>query len=84
MHTLSVWNMVDNVDSNRPPILLEEPLGPIRLSLDDQIYVEMRNDWELQGRLQAYGQHLNMVLGDVEEIVMTVEIDKETDWWRDR
>ena len=29
-------------------------------------------------RLQAYDQHLNMVLGDVEETVTTVEIDEET------
>ncbi|RVX13094.1 Sm-like protein LSM3A [Vitis vinifera] len=26
----------------------------------------------------AYDQHLNMILGDVEEIVTTVEIDDET------
>lgn len=29
-------------------------------------------------KLQAYDQHLNMVLGDVEETVTTVEIDEET------
>ena len=28
--------------------------------------------------LKAYDQHLNMILGDVEEIVTTVEIDDET------
>lgn len=28
---------------------------------------------------QAYDQHLNMVLGDVEETVTTVEIDEETE-----
>ena len=27
---------------------------------------------------QAYDQHLNMILGDVEEVVTTVEIDDET------
>ena len=29
--------------------------------------------------LQAYDQHLNMVLGDVEETVTSHEIDEETD-----
>jgi len=29
-------------------------------------------------RFQAYDQHLNMILGDVEETVTTVEIDEET------
>ncbi|XP_043563498.1 snRNA-associated Sm-like protein LSm3 isoform X2 [Chiloscyllium plagiosum] len=38
----------------------------------------MRNDRELRGRLHAYDQHLNMILGDVEETVTTVEIDEET------
>lgn len=28
--------------------------------------------------LQAYDQHLNMVLGDAEETITTVEIDEET------
>ena len=27
---------------------------------------------------QAYDQHLNMILGEVEEIVTTVELDEET------
>ena len=29
--------------------------------------------------MQAYDQHLNMILGDVEETVTTVETDEETD-----
>ena len=28
--------------------------------------------------LQAYDQHMNMILGDVEETITTVEIDDET------
>ncbi|XP_057560600.1 U6 snRNA-associated Sm-like protein LSm3 [Hippopotamus amphibius kiboko] len=56
----------------------EEPLDLIRLSLDERIYVKMRNDRELRGRLHAYDQHLNMILGDVEETVTTIEIDEET------
>lgn len=28
--------------------------------------------------LQAFDQHLNMILGDVEEVTTTVEIDDET------
>ena len=88
-----------------PVITVEEPLDLIRLSLDEKIYVKMRNERELRGRLhvilnndnniqysimtitisneflhwtKAYDQHLNMVLGEVEETVTTVEIDDET------
>jgi U6 snRNA-associated Sm-like protein LSm3 len=32
-----------------------------------------------RGALQAYDQHLNMVLGEVEETVTKNEIDAETD-----
>lgn len=81
-----------------PAINVKEPLDLIRLSLDERIYVKMRNERELRGRLhvsmslppmlqnsmrkyhclQAYDQHLNMVLGEVEETVTTIEIDEET------
>ncbi|KAL7262864.1 hypothetical protein ACSBR1_001094 [Camellia fascicularis] len=57
---------------------VKEPLDLIRLSLDERIYVKLRSDRELRGKLHAYDQHLNMILGDVEEIVTTVEIDDET------
>jgi len=94
-----------------------EPLDLIRLSLDERIYVKLRGDRELRGKLhvraraeppprsppqrlrggalgagdgwlepapaaltlsQAYDQHLNMILGEVEETVTVVEIDDET------
>ncbi|KAI3408093.1 Sm domain-containing protein, partial [Psidium guajava] len=57
---------------------VKEPLDLIRLSLDERIYVKLRADRELRGKLHAYDQHLNMILGDVEEVVTTVEIDDET------
>ncbi|XP_066307556.1 sm-like protein LSM3B [Miscanthus floridulus] len=59
-------------------IAVKEPLDLIRLSLDERIYVKLRSDRELRGKLHAYDQHLNMILGDVEEVVTTVEIDDET------
>ena len=61
-----------------PAITVKEPLDLFGLSLDERIYVKMRNERELRGRLHAYDQHLNMVLGDAEETVNTVEIDEET------
>ena len=32
---------------------VEEPLDLVRLSLDERIYVKMRNERELSGRLQV-------------------------------
>ena len=40
--------------------------------------VKLRGDRDLRGKMHAYDQHLNMVLGDVEETVTTVEMDEET------
>eukprot|EP00850_Spirogloea_muscicola_P019231 SM000186S04149 [mRNA] locus=s186:120812:121930:- [translate_table: standard] len=57
---------------------VKEPLDLIRLSLDERIYVKLRGDRELRGKLHAYDQHLNMILGDADEAVTTVEIDDET------
>jgi len=56
----------------------EEPLDLIRLSLDERVYVKCRGERELRGKLHAYDQHLNMVLGDVEETVTSQDIDPET------
>ena len=66
-------------DIEAPPVgAVEEPLDLVRLSLDERIYVKMRNERELKGRLHAYDQHLNMILGDVEETITQVDIDDET------
>ncbi|KAH0878121.1 hypothetical protein HID58_065515 [Brassica napus] len=43
---------------------VREPLDLIRLSIEE--------------RINAFDQHLNMILGDVEEVITTVEIDNET------
>ncbi|KAI8320428.1 LSM-domain-containing protein [Martensiomyces pterosporus] len=58
--------------------MVEEPLDLVRLSLDERIYVKLRGDRELRGRLHAYDQHLNMVLGEVDETITIVEVSEET------
>ncbi|KLU89216.1 hypothetical protein MAPG_08190 [Magnaporthiopsis poae ATCC 64411] len=44
-----------------------EPFGLVRLLLDEVVFVKLRGDRELKGRLHAYDSHCNLVLGDVEE-----------------
>ncbi|KAI2511285.1 snRNP protein [Fragilaria crotonensis] len=58
---------------------MEEPLDLIRLSIDERVYVKCRGERELRGKLHAYDQHLNMILGDVEETLTSTEVDDETD-----
>ena len=72
--------------SHAPPPLVpqassvvSEPLDLVRLSLDERILVKLRGDRDLRGKLHAYDQHLNMVLGEVEEVVTSVEMDEETE-----
>jgi len=57
---------------------VKEPLDLVRLSLDERVYVKLRNDRELRGKLHSYDQHLNMLLGEVEEITTIREVDEET------
>jgi U6 snRNA-associated Sm-like protein LSm3 len=57
---------------------VEQPLDLIRLSLDERVHVKLRGNRELRGRLHAFDQHLNMVLGDVTETVTTTDVDEET------
>uniref|UniRef100_A0A8C6W6R4 U6 snRNA-associated Sm-like protein LSm3 n=1 Tax=Nannospalax galili TaxID=1026970 RepID=A0A8C6W6R4_NANGA len=56
--------MADDGDQQQINNTVEEPLNLTKL--------------KLQGRLHAYDQHLNMILGDVEETLTTIEIDEET------
>lgn len=57
---------------------IEEPFEMIKLNLNREIYIKLRNDRELVGKLHAYDQHLNMILENVEETLTTVELDEET------
>ena len=70
--------MATSEEPQPSPLILEEPLDLIRLSLDERIFVKLRNNRELRGRLHAYDQHLNMILGDVEEVHTQIEVDEET------
>ncbi|EMR09858.1 hypothetical protein PNEG_02039 [Pneumocystis murina B123] len=58
---------------------VSEPLDLIRLSLDERVYVKLRGDREIKGKLHAYDSHLNMVLSDAEETVYTIDIDDEAE-----
>ncbi|KAL2851518.1 hypothetical protein BJY01DRAFT_209149 [Aspergillus pseudoustus] len=55
---------------------VSEPLDLVRLSLDEIVFVKLRGDRELKGRLHAYDSHCNLVLGDVEETIYVVEDDE--------
>jgi U6 snRNA-associated Sm-like protein LSm3 len=54
-----------------------EPIDLVRHSLDEKIIVKMRNDRELKGRLHAFDQHMNLVLGMVEETITVVNIAED-------
>ncbi|MCJ1453170.1 U4/U6-U5 snRNP complex subunit lsm3 [Mycoblastus sanguinarius] len=56
---------------------VSEPLDLVRLSLDEIVFVKLRGDRELRGRLHAYDSHCNLVLGEVEETIYVVEDDDQ-------
>ncbi|KAH7361616.1 hypothetical protein B0T11DRAFT_327778 [Plectosphaerella cucumerina] len=56
-----------------------EPLDLVRLLLDEVVFVKLRGDRELKGRLHAYDSHCNLVLGEVEETIYVVEDEDEDD-----
>ncbi|KAL3460389.1 hypothetical protein BJX64DRAFT_290380 [Aspergillus heterothallicus] len=66
--------MADNEDAGSSSV--SEPLDLVRLSLDEIVFVKLRGDRELKGRLHAYDSHCNLVLGDVEETIFVVEDDE--------
>ncbi|KAK0507746.1 hypothetical protein JMJ35_009635 [Cladonia borealis] len=67
--------MADSGDVDAAAV--SEPLDLVRLSLDEIVFVKLRGDRELKGRLHAYDSHCNLVLGDVEETIYVVEDDDD-------
>ena len=57
---------------------IDEPLDLVKLSIDERVYVKCKGDRELRGKLHAFDKHCNLVLGDVEETITSLEIDEET------
>ncbi|KAL5598690.1 hypothetical protein BROUX41_003397 [Berkeleyomyces rouxiae] len=52
---------------------VSEPLDLVRLLLDEVVFVKLRGDRELKGKLYGYDSHCNLVLGDVEETIYVLE-----------
>ncbi|EMC98461.1 hypothetical protein BAUCODRAFT_138202 [Baudoinia panamericana UAMH 10762] len=62
--------MADTEEPGADPV--NEPLDLVRLSLNETVFVKLRGDRELQGRLHAYDSHCNLVLGEVTETIYQV------------
>ncbi|KAK3180290.1 hypothetical protein K4F52_008376 [Lecanicillium sp. MT-2017a] len=56
---------------------VSEPLDLVRLLLNEVVFVKLRGDRELKGKLHAYDSHCNLILGEVEETIYAVEEDEE-------
>ncbi|KAG6004366.1 hypothetical protein E4U21_001129 [Claviceps maximensis] len=56
---------------------VSEPLDLVRLLLNEVVFVKLRGDRELKGKLHAYDSHCNLVLGEVEETIFAVDDDDE-------
>ncbi|KAK6348927.1 U4/U6-U5 snRNP complex subunit lsm3 [Orbilia blumenaviensis] len=64
-------------DTENGASAVAEPLDLVRLSLDEVVFVKLRGDRELRGRLHAYDSHCNLVLGEVEETIYVVDEDDD-------
>ncbi|KAK6508240.1 U4/U6-U5 snRNP complex subunit lsm3 [Arthrobotrys conoides] len=64
-------------DAENGTSAVAEPLDLVRLSLDEVVFVKLRGDRELRGRLHAYDSHCNLVLGEVEETIYVVDEDDD-------
>lgn len=58
---------------------ITKPVDLVRLSLDEVVLVKCRGERDLRGRLHGYDDHMNLVLGDVEETTRNIEVDPSTD-----
>ncbi|KAK8142270.1 hypothetical protein MY1884_002582 [Beauveria asiatica] len=66
--------MADDADGSSH---VSEPLDLVRLLLNEVVFVKLRGDRELKGKLHAYDSHCNLVLGEVEETIYGVDEDDD-------
>ncbi|KAI9217866.1 like-Sm ribonucleoprotein [Blastocladiella britannica] len=62
-------------DTAAPASAVATPLDLIKISLDETVLVKLRGNRELLGRLHAYDDHMNMVLGNVLETITFIDLD---------
>lgn len=46
---------------------LSEPLDFLRFNLDERICIKLRGNREMFGKLQAYDQHMNLIVSEIIE-----------------
>ncbi|ORZ39078.1 putative snrnp sm protein [Catenaria anguillulae PL171] len=54
---------------------IQLPIDLIKLALDEPVLVKLRGNRILKGKLHAYDEHLNMILGNVTESITSVSED---------
>lgn len=59
-------------------VSIEEPTQVVNLCLDENVRVRMKGDKLLMGKLHAFDQHMNLVLGEVTEKHTILEIAPDT------
>eukprot|EP01079_Euglenida_sp_SAG-EU17-18_P003957 gene3957-726_t len=57
---------------------IAQPLDLVRNCIDQRILVKLRGNRVLRGVLHGYDQHLNLVLGNAQEVVTTTAVDTKT------
>lgn len=48
--------------------MLAEPFDLLRFSIDEKVDINAKGDKLIKGTLHGFDQHLNMIVGDAEEI----------------
>ncbi|GAB7358175.1 hypothetical protein MBLNU230_g0329t1 [Neophaeotheca triangularis] len=56
---------------------LKEPIDLVRLNLSEVVFVKLRGDRDMTGKLHAFDSHLNLILSDVTENIYTVDEEDE-------
>ncbi|KAK9315846.1 hypothetical protein V1522DRAFT_66595 [Lipomyces starkeyi] len=69
--------MADTGADQLDDTIVSEPLDLVRLSLNERVFVKLKGDREIRGRLHAYDSHCNLVLSDVEETVYIMDDEEE-------
>lgn len=57
---------------------ITDPFDFLRYNLNDIVFIKLRKERTITGRLHAFDQHMNMIIGDADETLNKIVIDEDT------
>lgn len=56
---------------------IESPLQFLRISIEDEVIIELKDNRTIRGILHSFDEHMNLLIGDSEETITRTEVNAD-------